>query len=212
MIIGPTLRPLYDRLRISRAKLAYIVDSTAAPVASLAPIGTWIGAEIGYIEDGLKSVTASAAHAGQRMPEFLEGMTAYQAFLASIGYRFYAIFALVLVLIIALMRRDLMLASPLTRIAAATVRQFAFSTAPQSGNAAFRRRKPSPEFLSFVFWERIVLTSVATGSLGCQGWSPYSERFRKPTGPRRWLTLFNLWICEASGYCCRGLRVVGIRL
>ncbi len=105
MIVGPTFRPLYDRLRISRAKLAYIVDSTAAPVASLAPIGTWIGAEIGYIDDGLKAVKASAT-AAQPVPEFIEGVSAYHAFLASIGYRFYAIFALALVLIIALARRD----------------------------------------------------------------------------------------------------------
>ena len=104
MILGPTLMPLYDRLRISRAKLAYIVDSTAAPVASLVPIGTWIGAEIGFIQGGLDKVQANAA--SQPVPEFLQGMNAYHAFLASIGYRFYAVFALVLVLLIALTRRD----------------------------------------------------------------------------------------------------------
>ena len=101
MILGPTLRPLYDRLRISRAKLAYIVDSTAAPVASLVPIGTWIGAEISYIQGGLDKVAASG-----EAPSFLEGVTGYSAFLSSIGYRYYAIFALALVLIIALTRRD----------------------------------------------------------------------------------------------------------
>jgi Na+/H+ antiporter NhaC len=102
MILGPTLRPLFDRLRISRAKLAYIVDSTAAPVASLVPIGTWIGAEIGFIGDGLDKLAASP----EGSPSFLEGINAYTAFLASIGYRFYAVLALALVLIIALTRRD----------------------------------------------------------------------------------------------------------
>jgi Na+/H+ antiporter NhaC len=102
MILGPTLRPLYDRLRISRAKLAYIVDSTAAPVASLVPIGTWIGAEIGYIDDGLNAVKSSAGH----LPEAIANVSAYNTFLASIGYRFYALFALALVLFIALTRRD----------------------------------------------------------------------------------------------------------
>ncbi|MHC4064025.1 MAG: Na+/H+ antiporter NhaC family protein [Planctomycetota bacterium] len=101
MILGPTLRPLYDRLRISRAKLAYIVDSTAAPVASLVPIGTWIGAEISYIKDGLDNVAASG-----NVPSFLEGVSGYSAFLSSIGYRYYAIFALALVIVIALTRRD----------------------------------------------------------------------------------------------------------
>ncbi|MFQ5489808.1 MAG: Na+/H+ antiporter NhaC family protein [Phycisphaerae bacterium] len=102
MILGPTLRPLFDRLRISRAKLAYIVDSTAAPVASLAPIGTWIGAEIGYIDTGLDTLRASA----EGVPTFLEGVNGYSAFIASIGYRFYAILALGMVLMIALTRRD----------------------------------------------------------------------------------------------------------
>ena len=46
MIVGPTMQPIFDRLKLSRAKLAYIVDSTAAPVASLALIGTWLGAEL----------------------------------------------------------------------------------------------------------------------------------------------------------------------
>ena len=106
MILGPTLRPLYDRLRISRAKLAYIVDSTAAPVASLVPIGTWIGFEIGLIGSGLNTLRASAEIGGNTIPAFMEGLNSYGVFLQSIKYRFYALFALALVLIIALTRRD----------------------------------------------------------------------------------------------------------
>ncbi len=70
MIVGPTMAPIYDKLRISRQKLAYIVDSTAAPVASLALIGTWIGAEIGFIQSGLNQI-------GDGAPEFLSGVSAY---------------------------------------------------------------------------------------------------------------------------------------
>ncbi len=106
MILGPTMRPLFDRLRISRAKLAYIVDSTAAPVASLAPIGAWIGAEIGFIGDGLDKVREAAQTAGTAIPEFINETNGYAVFMASIGYRFYAILALAMVLIIALTRRD----------------------------------------------------------------------------------------------------------
>ena len=43
LIVGNTMRPITDRLKISREKLAYIVDSTAAPVAALVPISTWVG-------------------------------------------------------------------------------------------------------------------------------------------------------------------------
>ncbi|MCH7703419.1 MAG: hypothetical protein IID37_17220, partial [Planctomycetes bacterium] len=82
MMVGPTMQPICDRLRISRAKLAYIVDSTAAPVASLALIGTWIGAEVGFIKAGLDDVAASATGT----PLFLSEVSGYGAFLMSIPY------------------------------------------------------------------------------------------------------------------------------
>ena len=49
-IVGPTVRPLFDRLKLSRAKLAYLIDSTAAPIAGLALISTWIGTEVSYLQ------------------------------------------------------------------------------------------------------------------------------------------------------------------
>lgn len=98
MIIGPAMRPVCDRLRISRAKLAYIVDSTAAPVASIALIGTWIGYEIGCIQAGLDQLATR--------PDFLSDVGGYQAFVRSLPYRFYPILALVMVLLIALLDRD----------------------------------------------------------------------------------------------------------
>ncbi len=99
MIVGPTMAPIYDKLKISRQKLAYIVDSTAAPVASLALIGTWIGAEIGFIAAGLMQL-------GDSTPSFLAGVSAYQIFLYSIPYRFYAILALLMVFVIGYSGRD----------------------------------------------------------------------------------------------------------
>lgn len=98
MIVGPTMQPIFDRLKLSRAKLAYIVDSTAAPVASIALIGTWLGAEIGFIQEGLDKL-------GQA-PAFLTGVNGWQAFLYSIPHRYYAIFAIVAVLLIAVTGRD----------------------------------------------------------------------------------------------------------
>ncbi|MFQ5414428.1 MAG: Na+/H+ antiporter NhaC family protein [Phycisphaerae bacterium] len=99
MIVGPTMRSVFDKLRISRAKLAYIVDSTAAPVASIALIGTWVGAEVGFIDSGLSSL-------GSSRPAFLSGVEPMTAFLASIPYRFYPILALVLVFLVVLTGRD----------------------------------------------------------------------------------------------------------
>jgi len=92
LIVGSTMRPITDRLRISREKLAYIVDSTAAPVASIFPISSWIGFEVGLI---------AAAFTAVGIP-----FNAYTTFVASIPYRFYPIFALVLGFTIAISGRD----------------------------------------------------------------------------------------------------------
>lgn len=92
LIVGSTMRPVTDRLRVSREKLAYIVDSTAAPVASLVPLTTWIGFEVGLI---------AAAFADIGAP-----YNAYATFIATIPYRFYPIFALLLGFTIAVSGRD----------------------------------------------------------------------------------------------------------
>ena len=94
LIVGNTMRSVTDKFRISREKLAYIVDSTAAPVASIAFITTWIGAELGYIDDGISQVDAMA------------GITPYAVFLESLKYSFYPILTLAFILMLVLMRRD----------------------------------------------------------------------------------------------------------
>jgi Na+/H+ antiporter NhaC len=92
LIVGNTMRPITDRLRISREKLAYIVDSTAAPVSSVFPITTWIGFEVGLIAAGFAALD---------LP-----FNAYSVFIASILYRFYPIFCLVLVFAVGWLGRD----------------------------------------------------------------------------------------------------------
>ena len=93
ILLGSTLRPICDRLKISREKLAYLVDSTAAPVAAIAPISTWVAVEIEYIASGLEGVSA-------------DGLTGFGLFIASIPYRFYVWTALFLIPITALLGRD----------------------------------------------------------------------------------------------------------
>ncbi len=92
LIVGSTMRPITDKLRISREKLAYIVDSTAAPIASVFPISTWIGFEVGLI---------AASFTELAIP-----YNPYSVFIGSIAYRFYPIFALVLGFTIAFTCRD----------------------------------------------------------------------------------------------------------
>jgi Na+/H+ antiporter NhaC len=96
LLLGHTMRPLADRLRISREKLAYLVDSTAAPVSGLALISTWVAGEIGYIEEGFKSLDLGSA-------AVVDG---FGVFVATIPYRFYVLFALLLVPLVGLLGRD----------------------------------------------------------------------------------------------------------
>ncbi|MFH1735401.1 MAG: Na+/H+ antiporter NhaC family protein [bacterium] len=95
LIVGNTFRPLTDRLRISREKLSFIVDATAAPIASIALISTWIGFEVGLIADGLVPVGAIE-----------NSSEAYAIFIETIPYRFYPLFMLLLVFLIGAWNRD----------------------------------------------------------------------------------------------------------
>ncbi|MDD5091866.1 MAG: hypothetical protein PHQ23_13245 [Candidatus Wallbacteria bacterium] len=56
LLVGNTMRPLTDKLKISREKLSYICDSTAAPVASMAFISTWIAYEMGLLKEAFSSI------------------------------------------------------------------------------------------------------------------------------------------------------------
>jgi Na+/H+ antiporter NhaC len=100
MIVGSGMRPLADKLKISRAKLAYIVDSTAAPIASLALISTWVGYEVSMMEKGIQQAVDQGVLAAS------EQMDAYGFFVAGIGYRFYCIFTIFFVWAIAMTGRD----------------------------------------------------------------------------------------------------------
>jgi len=92
LVVGNTMRPVTDRLRVSREKLAYIVDSTAAPVAAIAFITTWIGAEISYIQNGIDHLNLDES--------------AYNVFLNSLMYSFYPIFTLIFILILVYRKVD----------------------------------------------------------------------------------------------------------
>lgn len=92
LIRGNLLRPITDKLRISREKLSFYVDTGAATVASLFLISTWIGYEVGLIQQALQSIDSP--------------LDAYSVFIRSVPYRFYPIFALVLAFLIASTGRD----------------------------------------------------------------------------------------------------------
>ncbi len=105
LIVGNTMRPITDRMKVSREKLAYIVDSTAAPVAAIVFVSTWVGFEISLIADGLE---AAAAQSGTT-PEAAAALTsanAFTIFIHSIPYLFYPLLALLMVGLIVFLQRD----------------------------------------------------------------------------------------------------------
>jgi Na+/H+ antiporter NhaC len=92
LIVGNTMRPVTDRFKVSREKLSYLVDSTAAPVAAVAFVTTWIGAELGYIKDAVSNLNISES--------------AYSIFLNSLQYAYYPFFTILFMFLLIWMRRD----------------------------------------------------------------------------------------------------------
>jgi len=93
LVVGNTMRPVADSMRVSRAKLAYIVDSTAAPVTCIALVTTWIGYEVGLIGEAVSYI-----------PDL--DTPAYLLFLNTIPYSFYPLLAILFVFMIAASGRD----------------------------------------------------------------------------------------------------------
>lgn len=106
LIVGNTMRPVTDRLKVSREKLAYIVDSTAAPIAVIALISTWVGFEISLIGDALGSAAAQTTDPVVREQLLAGSANPFNVFLHSIPYLFYPILTVIFVLMIALSGRD----------------------------------------------------------------------------------------------------------
>ena len=92
LMVGNTMRPVADKLKVSREKLAYIVDSTSAPVVAIAFVTTWIGAELSYIQEGINEIGIATS--------------AYSVFFHSLKYSFYPLLTLAFVLMIIHSGRD----------------------------------------------------------------------------------------------------------
>jgi Na+/H+ antiporter NhaC len=92
LIVGNTMRPVTDRHHVSREKLAFLVDSTAAPVACVALVSTWIGYEVSLVGDALDKAGSD--------------LNPFSIFLGSLPFAYYPVFALVITLVISVSGRD----------------------------------------------------------------------------------------------------------
>lgn len=112
LVAGSSMRPLMDAFSVSREKLAFIVDATAAPIASIVPVSSWVGFEVGLIQTELNKILASD-------PNPTIATTGFGVFLETIKYRYYCIFMLMLVPLLIFSGRDMgpmLLAERRTRV------------------------------------------------------------------------------------------------
>ena len=84
LTVGSVMRPVTDKHNISRAKLSYLIDATAAPICIIAPISSWAAAVSSYVEKG-------------------KGL---EVFVKAIPYNFYAILTIVMMIALVLMKKD----------------------------------------------------------------------------------------------------------
>lgn len=84
LTVGSVMRPVTDKFKVSRAKLAYLIDATAAPICIIAPISSWAAAVTGFVE----------------------GEDGFSIFVRAIPYNFYAILTIVMMIGMVLLRTE----------------------------------------------------------------------------------------------------------
>lgn len=85
LTVGSVMRPVTDKFKISRAKLAYLIDSTAAPICIIAPISSWAAAVSGFVPGETNGIAL---------------------FIQCIPYNFYALLTLLFIVLLSLLRAD----------------------------------------------------------------------------------------------------------
>lgn len=84
LTVGSVMRPVTDKHNVSRAKLSYLIDATAAPVCIIAPISSWAASVASYVEDG----------------------KGFEYFIKAIPYNFYALFTIVMMIVLVVVKAD----------------------------------------------------------------------------------------------------------
>ncbi|MBQ7259947.1 MAG: Na+/H+ antiporter NhaC family protein [Lachnospiraceae bacterium] len=85
LTVGSVMRPVTDRQKVSRAKLAYLIDATAAPICIIAPISSWAAAVSGFAPEGTNGIVL---------------------FVSAIPYNYYAILTILMMVVITILKID----------------------------------------------------------------------------------------------------------
>src|SRR5699024_1940870 len=137
LTVGSVMRSVTDKMRVSREKLAYIVDSTSAPMCLLGPVSTWVVFVMGLIGVEFAKLGISASE--------------YVTYLSTIPFNYYSILALLLVAIIAFKQWDFGPMAKAERRARQTGQLYRKGAQPPSDITV-----PGPAF-SFCHWSEIPL-------------------------------------------------------
>lgn len=151
LIVGNTMRPVTDKFKISREKLAYIVDSTAAPIAAIALITTWIGAELGYIADAIDHISLDESP--------------YLIFLKSLKYSIYPILTLLFILILIKSGKDF---GPMFKAERNARNKNEFNTHSNSDNNISKEQEefsPAPEITKYYLNGLIPILTLIIGTI-----------------------------------------------
>lgn len=165
LTVGSVMRPVTDKHRVSRAKLAYIIDATAAPVCIIAPISSWAAAVSGFVEDG-------------------KGLS---LFIRAIPYNFYALFTIAMMVMLVVLRVDY---SPMAKSEALPARETcsAAGRTPMRAQGRPRRTKgvwltllhPLQCLFSAAWWAWCIpAASSQAGKAAC--WRVSAPRSQTPT-------------------------------
>lgn len=188
-IVGSAMKDVSDELRISREKLSYIVDSTAAPVATLG-ISSWVAFQLGLIADAYETIGLE------------EHPSAFEVFLESIPYNMYSILAIVMVAIVVFTRRDYGEMLDAERRSWRTGKVNRDDARPMQDVEA-ELGEPSasnPRLINF-FGPVAVLIAVTLGSALWTGWEPGATLFDAVTNADYAIALvYGSFAMVASGF------------
>ncbi|WP_435063699.1 Na+/H+ antiporter NhaC family protein [Halobaculum sp. EA56] len=171
-VVGSTMKDISDRLEVSREKLSYLVDSTAAPVATLG-ISSWVAFQLSMIESGYEATGLAAGE----IPD------SFEVYLQSIPYNMYAILAIVMVGVVVLSQRDYGEMLTAEHRAAETGKVTRDDARPMQ-DVESELGEPNvddPKLLSF-FLPILVLIGVTVGSALWTGYEPGASLYDMVTG------------------------------
>mgnify|MGYP002671881562 CR=1 FL=1 len=141
LTVGSVMRPVSDKSKISRAKLAYLIDATAAPVCIIAPVSSWAAAVSSYVEDG----------------------NGLYLFIRAIPFNFYALLTIIMMIFLALTNLDY---GPMAKHEKnAAEKGDIFSGMKEMADAALEKENPKGKVIDLVLPIAVLIVACVVGMI-----------------------------------------------